>query len=49
MAVHTFGELLATVKEDAGPGGARSLADPLVVTRLRALDPARTNRSTRAT
>jgi beta-lactamase class A len=46
LAVHTFGELLATIKEDAGPGGARSLADPLVVTRLRALDPARSNRST---
>ncbi|MFJ4567673.1 serine hydrolase [Streptomyces caelestis] len=45
-AVHTFGELLATIKEDAGPGGARSLADPHVVARLRALDPARTNRST---
>ncbi|MGW0469895.1 serine hydrolase [Streptomyces coeruleorubidus] len=45
-AVHTFGELLATIKEDAGPGGARSLADPHVVARLRALDPARTNHST---
>ncbi|MEG8276443.1 serine hydrolase [Streptomyces sp. AHA2] len=45
-AVHTFGELFTTIKEDAGPEGARALADPLVVTRLRALDPARTNRST---
>jgi beta-lactamase class A len=45
-AVHTFGEMLATIKEDAGPGGARALADPHVITRLRALDPARTNRST---
>ncbi|MFF7854463.1 serine hydrolase [Streptomyces sp. NPDC007904] len=46
LAVHSFGEMLATVREDAGPGGARALADPRVVTRLRALDPARTNRST---
>nr|WP_197972755.1 serine hydrolase [Streptomyces gossypiisoli] len=45
-AVHTFGELLATLREDAGPGGARILTDPHVLTRLRALDPARTNRST---
>lgn len=45
-AVHSFGEMLATVKEDAGPEGARALADPRVVSRLRALDPARTNRST---
>ncbi|MFK4154947.1 serine hydrolase [Streptomyces fungicidicus] len=46
LAVHSFGEMLATVKEDAGPEGARALADPRVITRLRALDPARTNRST---
>ncbi len=45
-AVHSFGEMLATVREDAGPDGARALADPHVITRLRALDPARTNRST---
>ncbi|WP_371655944.1 MULTISPECIES: serine hydrolase [unclassified Streptomyces] len=45
-AVHTFRELLATIKEDAGPGGAQALADPCVIARLRALDPARTNRST---
>ncbi|WP_374106346.1 serine hydrolase [Streptomyces sp. TRM70350] len=45
-AVHTFSELLATLREDAGPGGARILTDPHVLTRLRALDPARTNRST---
>ncbi|MEU9121122.1 serine hydrolase [Streptomyces sp. NPDC048506] len=45
-AVHTFGELLATIREDAGPDGARALTDPHVITRLRALDPARTNRST---
>ncbi|PKV89175.1 serine hydrolase [Streptomyces sp. TLI_146] len=45
-AVHTFRELLATIKEDAGPGGAQALADPYVIARLRALDPARTNRST---
>ncbi|MEE4419301.1 serine hydrolase [Streptomyces sp. DSM 41528] len=45
-AVHTFGELFATIRRDAGPGGARALTDPHVITRLRALDPARTNRST---
>ncbi|GAB2864646.1 serine hydrolase [Streptomyces deserti] len=45
-AVHSFGEMLATIKEDAGPGGAQALADPHVIARLRALDPARTNRST---
>ncbi|MEV5165385.1 serine hydrolase [Streptomyces werraensis] len=45
-AVHSFGEMLATVKEDAGAEGARALADPRVVSRLRALDPARTNHST---
>nr|WP_030410909.1 serine hydrolase [Streptomyces sp. NRRL S-1448] len=45
-AVHTFGELFATIRADAGPGGARALTDPHVITRLRALDPARTNHST---
>ncbi|MEU1305191.1 serine hydrolase [Streptomyces shenzhenensis] len=45
-AVHTFGDLLATIREDAGPAGVRALADPHVIARLRALDPARTNRST---
>ncbi|MEV8594275.1 serine hydrolase [Streptomyces sp. NPDC052012] len=45
-AVHTFGEMLATIREDAGPGGAGALTDPHVIARLRALDPARTNRST---
>ncbi|MEV3854249.1 serine hydrolase [Streptomyces sp. NPDC050095] len=45
-AVHSFGAMLATVKEDAGPAGAGALADPHVVARLRALDPARTNHST---
>ncbi|MGW1194798.1 serine hydrolase [Streptomyces sp. NPDC002536] len=45
-AVHTFHEMLATVREDAGPGQARALTDPQVVARLTALDPARTNRST---
>nr|WP_240929867.1 serine hydrolase [Streptomyces coryli] len=43
---HTFGGLFATVKEDAGPLGARALTDPHVLTRLRALDPAHSNRST---
>ncbi|QES40073.1 serine hydrolase [Streptomyces venezuelae] len=45
-ATHTFGELLATMKEDAGPGGAQALTDPHVIARLRALDPARGNHST---
>lgn len=45
-AAHGFGEMLALMREDAGPDGARALADPHVITRLRALDPARTNRST---
>ncbi|MFE7976890.1 serine hydrolase [Streptomyces shenzhenensis] len=45
-AVHAFGDLLATIREDAGPAGVRALADPHVIARLRALDPARTNRST---
>ncbi|MFE0800529.1 serine hydrolase [Streptomyces sp. NPDC058812] len=45
-AVHGFGEMLATMREDAGPAGTRALTDPHVITRLRALDPARTNRST---
>ncbi|MEV5989596.1 serine hydrolase [Streptomyces sp. NPDC052051] len=45
-AVHTFAELFATVREDVGPGGAQALTDPHIISRLRALDPARTNRST---
>ncbi len=45
-AVYGFGEMLATMREDAGPAGTRALTDPHVLTRLRALDPARTNRST---
>jgi beta-lactamase class A len=45
-AVHGFGAMQATLREDAGPGGAGALTDPRVITRLRALDPARTNRST---
>ncbi|MGW1076080.1 serine hydrolase [Streptomyces sp. NPDC002537] len=45
-AVHTFGRILATIRQDAGPGGPQALTDPYVVARLRALDPARTNRST---
>jgi beta-lactamase class A len=45
-AVYGFGEMLGTMREDAGPDGARALTDPHVITRLRALDPARTNRST---
>ncbi|MFE9055652.1 serine hydrolase [Streptomyces mutabilis] len=45
-AVYGFAEMLGTMREDAGPTGARALTDPHVITRLRALDPARTNRST---
>ncbi len=45
-AVYGFGEMLGTMREDAGPAGTRALTDPHVITRLRALDPARTNRST---
>ncbi|WP_395573072.1 serine hydrolase [Streptomyces sp. BK79] len=45
-AVYGFGEILETMREDAGPDGARALTDPHVITRLRALDPARTNHST---
>ncbi len=45
-AAQTFRAFLATIKEDAGPTGPRALADPRVIARLRALDPARTNRST---
>lgn len=45
-ANQTFRQLFATIREDAGPGGAQALADPYVIARLRALDPTRTNRST---
>ncbi|MFE5841001.1 serine hydrolase [Streptomyces niveus] len=45
-AVQTFGEFITTIREDAGHGGPQALADPQVLARLRALDPARTNRST---
>ncbi|MEU5001820.1 serine hydrolase [Streptomyces sp. NPDC021622] len=45
-ALHTFGGLLATLREDTGPGGSQVLTDPHVIGRLRALDPARSNRST---
>ncbi|WP_405758706.1 MULTISPECIES: serine hydrolase [unclassified Streptomyces] len=45
-AVHTFRSLFAGIREDAGPAAARALADPQVIARLRALDPARSNRST---
>lgn len=46
LAIHTFRQLLDTLKKDAGPGGPRALSDPHTLTRLTALDPARTNRST---
>ncbi|MER5299106.1 MULTISPECIES: serine hydrolase [Streptomyces] len=45
-AVHTFREMFASMREDAGPAGAQALTDPYVIARLRALDPARTNHST---
>ncbi|WP_443065886.1 serine hydrolase [Streptomyces sp. NBC_00503] len=45
-ATQTFRQLLDTIREDAGPGGAQALADPHVIARLRALDPGRTNHST---
>ncbi|MEU6313127.1 serine hydrolase [Streptomyces sp. NPDC047014] len=45
-APHTFAQTLATLREDAGPAGTQALTDPHVITRLRALDPTRTNHST---
>ncbi|MEU6879285.1 serine hydrolase [Streptomyces sp. NPDC046712] len=45
VAVQSMRELYATLREDAG-GSPSALTDPAVVARLRALDPARTNRST---
>lgn len=45
-AVEDFARMQAGMREDAGPDGARALADPAVLSRLRALDPAHGNRST---
>ncbi|MBW5423355.1 serine hydrolase [Streptomyces sp. BG9H] len=45
-AVHSFAQMQATLREDAGPAGAAALTDPHVIARLRALDPAATNHST---
>lgn len=45
-AVQTFRDFLVTIREDAGQGGPQALGDPQVLARMRALDPARTNRST---
>ncbi|WP_217143796.1 serine hydrolase [Streptomyces sp. AC627_RSS907] len=45
-AVYGFGDMLAALREDTGAAGAGALSDPHVITRLRALDPARTNHST---
>ncbi|QDY78237.1 serine hydrolase [Streptomyces qinzhouensis] len=45
-AVETFGSFLGSLRKDAGPAGPRAFADPRVIAGLRALDPARTNRST---
>ncbi|MFB7447212.1 serine hydrolase [Streptomyces sp. NPDC056194] len=44
-AVHTMRELYETMREDAA-GDPAAYTDPAAVTRLRALDPTRTNRST---
>ncbi|SFF23269.1 beta-lactamase class A [Actinacidiphila alni] len=46
LAVENFAAAQAGMRDDAGPAGAGALADPAVVSRLRALDPARSNRST---
>ncbi|MET9253531.1 serine hydrolase [Streptomyces sp. NPDC003717] len=45
-AVQRFGAMLDGMREDAGPAGARALADPHVIARLRALDPATAGHST---
>ncbi|MEO3850983.1 serine hydrolase [Streptomyces sp. B8F3] len=45
-AVQKVRDLYAALADDAGPAGATALLDPARVARLRALDPARTNRST---
>ncbi|MFW6721739.1 serine hydrolase [Streptomyces sp. MAR4 CNY-716] len=45
-AVQKVRDLYAALAEDAGAAGAAALLDPARVARLRALDPARTNRST---
>ncbi|XLE01980.1 class A beta-lactamase-related serine hydrolase [Streptomyces sp. 184] len=45
-AVQKVRDLYAALAEDAGDAGATALLDPARVARLRALDPARTNRST---
>ncbi len=47
LVVHRAREVFRTLAEDAGPGDlAPKLADPVVLSRLRALDPRRTNRGT---
>ncbi|MFB7599667.1 serine hydrolase [Streptomyces sp. NPDC056160] len=46
LALHSFGTMLAAMKEDTGSGGAQALADPHVIARLRALDPEQANHST---
>ncbi|MEU5974555.1 serine hydrolase [Streptomyces sp. NPDC047315] len=45
-AVQTFRDFLTTIREDVGPSGPQALADPQVIARLRAVDPARTSHST---
>ncbi|WP_435246245.1 serine hydrolase [Streptomyces sp. NRRL F-5630] len=45
-AVESFAAMQEGMREDAGPAAARALTDPLVLARLRALDPTHGNRST---
>ncbi|NEA42017.1 serine hydrolase [Streptomyces sp. SID11385] len=45
-AVESFGATQEGMRADAGPAGARALTDPVVLARLRALDPTHGNRST---
>ncbi|MEV0848302.1 serine hydrolase [Streptomyces sp. NPDC049954] len=46
VSAQRYGELAASVAEDAGEGGAAALLDPASPVRVRALDPASGNRST---
>lgn len=46
VAIEPLREMYAGLRADAGPGGPAALVDPMVVARLRALDPHRSNRGT---
>lgn len=46
LAQHSFATMMDMIREDAGPAGTQALADPHVIARMRALDPAHANRST---